>query len=125
MTNKTQLQTNNTNLDSLISKINAAKNVAASLPEAGSGGGGSIELCTVTITMDGPPTDEIIYYTNGSSGLMQVGIAGGNNTIEVMKNSFICTNISFNNRDPDVLIGYGPYFKLFFITADATFDIMV
>jgi hypothetical protein len=50
MSNKTQLQTNNTNLDALISRVNAAKDTAASLPEAGSGGsgGGSIETCTIT-----------------------------------------------------------------------------
>lgn len=36
MSNKTQLQTNNANLDALISRVNAAKDTAASLPEAGS-----------------------------------------------------------------------------------------
>lgn len=52
MSNKTQLQTNNTNLDALITRVNAAKDTAASLPEAGSGGsgGGSVETCTVTVT---------------------------------------------------------------------------
>lgn len=35
MSNKTQLQTNNTNLDALITRVNAAKNIAASLPSAG------------------------------------------------------------------------------------------
>lgn len=49
MSNKTQLQTNNTALDALITRVNAAKDTAASLPEAG-GGGGSVETCTVTIT---------------------------------------------------------------------------
>lgn len=39
MSNKTQLQTNNTALDGYIARINAAKEVAASLPDAGSGGG--------------------------------------------------------------------------------------
>lgn len=41
MSNKTRLQTNNTNLQALINKANA-------LPDAGSGGG-SAETCTVTI----------------------------------------------------------------------------
>ena len=50
MSNKTQLQTNNTALDALITRVNAAKDVAASLPEAGeSGGGGDIETCTIKI----------------------------------------------------------------------------
>lgn len=41
MSNKTQLQTNNTALDGYIARINAAKETAASLPDAGSGGSGS------------------------------------------------------------------------------------
>lgn len=45
MSNKIRLQTNNTNLQALIDKANA-------LPEAGSGGGGSVETCTVEITSD-------------------------------------------------------------------------
>ena len=36
MSNKSQLQTNNTNLDDLITRVNTAKNTAASLPNAGS-----------------------------------------------------------------------------------------
>lgn len=78
MSNKTQLQTNNTNLDSLIARVNAAKDTAASLPEAGStedlnsviteletkvttlntaldskASGGGFETCTVTINVLG------------------------------------------------------------------------
>lgn len=45
MSNKTRLQTNNMNLQALIDKANA-------LPDAGSGGGGNIETCTVTLTAD-------------------------------------------------------------------------
>lgn len=47
MSNKTQLQTNNTALDALITRVNAAKDVAASLPEAG---GGSIATTSVTVS---------------------------------------------------------------------------
>lgn len=44
MSNKSRLQTNNTNLQALIDKANA-------LPDAGgSGGGASVETCTVTVT---------------------------------------------------------------------------
>ncbi|MEE1084288.1 MAG: hypothetical protein UH850_11245 [Paludibacteraceae bacterium] len=52
MSNKTQLQTNNTNLDALIERVNAAKDTAASLPENGgsNSGGGNIETCTFEIT---------------------------------------------------------------------------
>lgn len=51
MSNKTRLQTNNTNLQALIDKANA-------LPEAGSGGG-SVETCTVTVTFTGGNPDNI------------------------------------------------------------------
>lgn len=47
MSNKTQLQTNNTALDALITRVNAAKDIAASLPDAGGSGGGDVETCTV------------------------------------------------------------------------------
>lgn len=50
MSNKTQLQTNNTALDALITRVNAAKDVAASLPEA-SGGAGEKVLCHTAIQL--------------------------------------------------------------------------
>jgi hypothetical protein len=59
MSNKTQLQTNNTNLDALILRVNAAKNTAASLPEAG--GGGSSETCTVTFDNENLSNDCSIH----------------------------------------------------------------
>ena len=50
MSNKQQLQTNNTSLDNCIARINAAKEVAAGLPEAGGSSGGSdIATCTIEI----------------------------------------------------------------------------
>lgn len=49
MSNKTQLQTNNTALDGYITRINAAKKVVASLPEAGSGSG-TVSLQSKTVT---------------------------------------------------------------------------
>jgi hypothetical protein len=48
MSNKTQLQTNNTALDALITRVNAAKETAASLPDASGGGSGGVETCTVS-----------------------------------------------------------------------------
>ena len=39
--NKTQLQTNNTALDALITRVNDAKDIAASLPEVDGSGGDS------------------------------------------------------------------------------------
>lgn len=40
---KTELQSNNADLQTILNKVNA-------LPEAGGGGGGSVETCTVTIS---------------------------------------------------------------------------
>jgi hypothetical protein len=50
MSNKTQLQTNNTNLASYTDRVSALIDVANSLPEAGGSGGGSVETCNVNIT---------------------------------------------------------------------------
>lgn len=63
MLNKTQLQTNNTALDGYIARINAAKDVAASLPEAGSGGGsgGGLETVTISVSCTVEPGTEICY----------------------------------------------------------------
>lgn len=51
MSNKTQLQTNNTALDGYIARINAAKEVAASLPDVG-GGGSSEDLEALEVLCD-------------------------------------------------------------------------
>ena len=59
MSNKQQLQINNANLDSLITRVNAAKDTAASLPEAGSGG---VDTCTVTIAS---LSTSMIGFTDG------------------------------------------------------------
>lgn len=61
MSNKTQLQTNNATLDSYITRINAVKDIAASLPEAGSGGG-SVETCNITLN----------YVTGSMLGLLSI-----------------------------------------------------
>ena len=71
MSNKEQLQTNNQALDSLIARVNTAKNTAASLPSAGSGGGTSgnpfetVDTFTVTLVVDNPNDIPVIassYY---------------------------------------------------------------
>ncbi|MEE1084285.1 MAG: hypothetical protein UH850_11230 [Paludibacteraceae bacterium] len=70
MSNKTQLQTNNTALDGYIARINAAKEIAASLPEVGSGGG-NIETCKVNVISNGVGGNIFsnrvfcTFYTNG------------------------------------------------------------
>ena len=65
MSNKTQLQTNNTNLDALITRVNTAKNTAASLPEASGGGSSGGGFQTYSVTVDAS-------VMSGSFGIMNV-----------------------------------------------------
>ena len=62
MSNKAQLQTNNTALDGYIARINAAKDVAASLPEAGSGGGGSGSRTVRVSVINQSILSEVTYW---------------------------------------------------------------
>ena len=65
--NKTQLQTNNTILDSLIARVNLAKDTAASLPEAGGGSSGSnenIKTCTIVLDNESVSYDCPIVYVS-------------------------------------------------------------
>jgi hypothetical protein len=71
MSNKTQLQINNASLDGYIARINAAKDVAAALPEAG-GSGGNVETCTITVT----GSDIVIGYTDAYSQSQTSNIDG-------------------------------------------------
>lgn len=59
MTNKSRLQANNENLQSLIDKANQ-------LPDAGGGGGsdGSIETCTVTVSDSNNRIATLVYQNN-------------------------------------------------------------
>ena len=75
MSNKTQLQTNNTNLDALITRVNAAKDVAASLPEAGGGGDDVGALLSNALTeIDSNITSVIDYACRGCSALTTVNL---------------------------------------------------
>jgi len=78
MSNKTQLQTNNTALDALITRVNAAKDVAASLPEAGGGGGAT----TVSVTVNNQSSSEV-YYWDSSQQIQTVG-AGTTETVNAL-----------------------------------------
>ena len=119
MSNKSQLQTNNTNLDALISRINAAKNTAASLPSAGgSSGGGSIETCTVDILYEGislidESAAECVVYTNGQGEVIvatkddweiegSAFMANASLSITVMKGSLLYATLSFVEVEGDV-----------------------
>lgn len=67
MSNKTQLQTNNTALDGYIARINAAKEVAAGLPEAG-GSGGSGSGGTISVAVQNQSISPVYYWdVNGTA----------------------------------------------------------
>lgn len=65
MSNKTQLQANNTTLDALITRVNAVKDVASSLPEAGNGNS-TIETATVTLNTLSYISNCAVYYISDS-----------------------------------------------------------
>ena len=91
MSNKQQLQTNNTNLDALITRVNAAKDVAASLPEAG-----GLEVCNVTITSFN--SIELLSYSTYENGIVATKFASA--TTNITLNNVICGSaISFYNTN--------------------------
>jgi hypothetical protein len=130
MSNKTQLQTNNASLDSYIARVNAAKNVAASLPEAGGSGENPSdinEFCNIAIISDFPTAGTVFYFgktgwdsvsPGHSSGPRVVEVACGSimfvsqlgyYTAAVNRGSILCKSITTgflyqvpNTPDPDV-----------------------
>lgn len=100
MSNKTQLQTNNTALDALITRVNAAKDVAASLPEAGGGSGGT-NLETITIIYDKlPDPGSMVYYLDGTMTLQELTLAR-NASFSVLKGSILITEaLTFDTSFP-------------------------
>lgn len=124
MSNKTQLQTNNTKLDALITKVNAAKETAASLPEAGGGGSssessgiatwtGTLELAGIAPPMMPNTAYTTIYYTDNSLNLQSIDIYSFPMTITISKNTIIFSKSS--NVKPtfgascDIHTVYGSY----------------
>lgn len=100
MSNKTQLQTNNTALDGYITRINAAKEVAAGLPEAG--GGENLETCTLQVscpygilrigytTIENNTITAIVsYYIDGDTSSSNTTTA----TITALKNSMATVTV--------------------------------
>lgn len=115
MSNKTQLQTNNTNLDTLIARVNTAKNTVASLPEAGGGGSsGNVETCTITIVEDGPAATFIgqLFYTASDGSIMSKSNINAGESLVVIKNTMVTTSASLLGSA--VLIGnfYGNVYQI-------------
>lgn len=122
MSNKSQLQTNNNKLDALITRVNAAKDVAASLPEAGSGGGGSgsLETCQINLSVSGG----VCSYINATgSGISQMG--AGAAAITVPKNSIIIItgangSLIQYSANAEQITRYGEM-STYYITGDCSF----
>jgi hypothetical protein len=109
MSNKTQLQTNNTNLDALITRVNAAKDVAASLPEAGSGSGGSVETCNVTVVSNENATkgQDLDYFNiDYSKSRLSMWKLSGSEVITVPRYSLVlCLSFSPKRNNNLIYIG--------------------
>jgi hypothetical protein len=92
MSNKTQLQTNNAALDSYITRINAAKDVAASLPEAG---GASVDTCTIVFdskyndALHAVPAVLSVY----ENGVIQPYIYDGWTLKDVTVSNVVCSSL--------------------------------
>ena len=93
MSNKTQLQTNNASLEECIARINAAKEVAAELPEAGGGGSASYEVWNGVIygAMGlGMGSDHTVYYIDSSLNSTEITVLRAEeHHISILANSFI------------------------------------
>lgn len=121
MSNKTQLQNNNTALDGYIARINAAKEVAASLPEASGGGGGSVETWTGRITSEAILSSILtVYYTDSNMTAQTKSISIGDETmLEIAANTivFIDGNIC-NASSGCIRLGGGIGAYAYLITAN-------
>lgn len=83
MSNKTQLQANNTQLASLIQELQGKA----------SGGSGAVETCTVTFTMTGTPVFNSVSYSTIENGAIVystlTGTAVNSTAIEAIKGTIV------------------------------------
>ena len=96
MSNKTQLQTNNEKLNELNSLATLISSKVDSLPDAGSGGTETVEMCTITLSLEAPPFESFTaYYIDQNNNLQIVDIgtpSGKSTTFSVIKDRiFIIT----------------------------------
>lgn len=119
MSNKTTLQNNNTLLANYVSRVNVAKETAASLPEAGSGGGNTaVETCTVTITGNASSYYPVnVGYTsvdtNGEIIYKHDTCSSSSITITCLKNSVIAVDFktSYNILSSPTVTASGLFFN--------------
>ena len=95
MSNKTQLQTNNTKLDDILTRINDATDTVDSLPDAGGGSGTSVETCTLTIMLDeqyGFYIDSMFFHDGDT--FQMLNLVKSETTFSVVKNSCLSLHVS-------------------------------
>lgn len=117
MSNLTRLQAVSSSLDTAINK-------AESLPEAGSGGGTSVETCTVTLEGAGPDIATEFCYYNGTS-LQRVFIPDmmSDPVIlnDVPKNSIAVLYGGLDRLDGSIEVIYSnPPLRVLFIAGDSS-----
>lgn len=121
MSNKTQLQTNNTALDGYIARINAAKEVAAGLPEAGGGGG------VQTATLTAQSSNASIHCVTPSGFAT---ISNNSQQVQIVVPSIVVVNSSgiimctVTSEVYETLVNNSS-FKSFYITGDVTINAIV
>ena len=127
---KQQLQTNNSALDALITRINTAKGTAASLPNAGggSGGGGSTDICAVEIYANAPVAGDATFYYIDATGTLCTKVINGMDLmmdsviLQCAKNSMIYSPMVFGNMSGD---SYNNIQRIdlncIFVSGDATY----
>lgn len=112
-----QLTTNTTTIDECIALAN-------SLPDAGSGGGGStIETCNVGFILDAPPDPGTIVYGVDAYGNLQEISFNTVSSITIQKNTIIAIESwsSTSSTSGNVqLLFYDSGYAAFFVTGDCT-----
>lgn len=118
MSYNTELQSNNTELQAILDAVNA-------LPEAGTGGGGSVEAVNINVMAAAPwGVTSTVYYVDPSGAQQTLSQTEG--TITVMKNSLLLIasggdGVSARNNARIYMFSGKDY--LYYITADDTFKI--
>lgn len=116
------LQTNNSSLEDILTQIN-------NLPEAGGGGGVSVETCTITFEYVDPAyiVGEInVYYTDVDMQVKSLKISD-NTSIQVVKNTMIAIDDFNSNNDYGsalILLTYRQPLFVFLCTGDATAELL-
>ena len=89
----------------------------------GSGGGGSVETCTISLECQSPLSlEEKIYYTNGSSSFITKNYPEFHESITVAKNSIICiSNITVAYSENITLIYSAAGLAAYFVSGDGFF----